>query len=135
MRFGIGIALLIVATIWGVDLSAQAAADVETAVVVIKSRQFDPARVVVHRGRKITLIVENHDSELHTFAPEDLFAKESFAIGGNGAPEFGPAGFRRVIIPPDGRAELEFTPSEAGEYRYACDMPGHQMRAVVVVER
>jgi uncharacterized cupredoxin-like copper-binding protein len=63
-----------------------------------------------------------------------LLAVGSFNISGNGAPEFGPEGLKRVIIPPDGSAEISFTPTVPGEYRYMCDMPGHQMSALIIVE-
>lgn len=132
----LGIALLVGIAASGGVPSAETAEEtgIDVAVILIKDRQFQPDRTLVHRGRKAKLIVHNHDAELHTFAPLELFAKESFTLGGNGAPEFGPSGFKRVIIPPDGRAELEFTPSQSGEYRYTCDMPGHRMSAVIVVE-
>ncbi len=108
--------------------------DEETAKVVIQGRQFKPERTIVHHGRKTRLIFSNQDSELHTFAPFGLFVGESFNVSGSGAPEFGPEGLKRVIIPADGIAEIRFTPTKPGEYRYVCDMPGHQMNAVIVVE-
>jgi hypothetical protein len=55
-------------------------------------------------------------------------------VGGNGAPEFGPHGLNRVIIPPEGLVEIQFTPARTGTFSYLCDMPGHEMRAVIVVE-
>jgi plastocyanin len=114
---------------WGADLILE-----ETATVVIQERQFKPDRIVLHQGHKTTLVFKNQDSELHAVVPFGLFAGESFNISGNGAPEFGAEGFKRVIIPPDGITEIHFTPNKPGEYRYLCDMPGHEMKAVIVVE-
>jgi hypothetical protein len=78
--------------------------------------------------------LKNQDSELHAFVPSDLFAGESLNVAGNGAPEFGPHGLKRVIIPSEGVVEIRFVPSRPGEYPYRCDMPGHEMSGVIVVE-
>ncbi len=106
----------------------------ETAAVVIQRRQFTPPRTILHQGRPTRLVFQNRDTELHSFAPDGLFAGASFNVSGNGAPEFGPEGLKRVIIPPDGVAEIRFTPRTPGEFRYMCDMPGHQMNGVIAVE-
>ena len=76
----------------------------------------------------------NHDTELHTVAAKELFFSVDLNVGGNGAPEFGPDGLKRVIIPPEGLIEFQFTPARTGTFSYLCDMPGHDMKAVIVVE-
>ncbi len=106
----------------------------ETSVVVIQGRQFKPERTVLHQGHKTRLVFKNHDSEIHAVVPIGLFPGESLTVAGNGAPEFGPEGLKRVLIPADGVAEIYFTPTKSGEYRYLCDMPGHEMNAVITVE-
>lgn len=106
----------------------------ETATVIVQGRQFRPPRTVLHQGRRTTLIFKNQDSELHAVVPLGLFEGASLNVSGNGAPEFGPEGFKRVIIPPDGLAEIRFIPTKTGTYRYLCDMPGHEMEAVIEVE-
>jgi plastocyanin len=127
--------VLLIADGWTpVDLSGAEESDEATAHVVIRGRQFLPQRTVLHQGRKTRLVFQNQDSELHTFAPVKLFTRQSVTVAGNGAPEFGPDGLLRVIIPPDGRAEVSFTPANPGAYRYICDMPGHEMNAVIVIE-
>lgn len=108
--------------------------DVDTIAVEIQGRTFIPARVILHAGRKTALQFRNHDTELHTVVAKELFLGVNLNVGGNGAPEFGPDGLNRVIIPPDGLAEIQFTPAGAGTFPYRCDMPGHDMRAVIVVE-
>lgn len=108
--------------------------DEEMTVVVMRGREFLPDRTLVHHGRKTLLRFQNHDSELHAVVPVGWLTGSSFTISGNGAPEFGPDGLKRVIIPAGGLADIRFTPSEPGEYRYFCDMPGHQMNAVLMVE-
>ncbi len=108
--------------------------DAETITVEIHGRAFIPNRIVLHAGRKTALQFRNHDTELHAVVAKELFLGVNFSVGGNGAPEFGPDGLIRVIIPADGLAEIQFTPASAKTFSYWCDMPGHDMRAVIVVE-
>lgn len=110
------------------------AAEPLVVTVDIQSRVFIPHRAVLHHGQPTVLVVKNHDSELHAFVPSELFAGVNLNVTGNGAPEFGPQGFKRAIIPPEGSVEIHFTPERAGEFSYICDMPGHQMAAMIVVE-
>lgn len=102
--------------------------------VRIHGRKFLPPTVLVHAGRKTRLVFKNEDAELHVFVPGTLFNGVSLSVEGNGAPEFGEEGFRKVIIPGDGVAELRFTLDRPGRYPYICDMPGHEMRGTLVVE-
>lgn len=116
-------------TALGTDFPAE-----ETSMVVIQGRRFTPDRTVLRQGRKTMLIFKNQDAELHTVMPFGLFARMSPTVSGNSAIEFEGEGFKRVIIPPDGAAVFHFTPTEPGDYRYVCDMPGHDMSATIVVE-
>ena len=109
--------------------------DEDTVEVVMQGRAFMPARIILHQHRRARLVFWNQDSELHAFAPTDLFTGASFHVSGNGAPEFGPDGLKRVIVPADGRAEIHFTPAKPGEFRYLCDMPGHEMNGIIVIEK
>jgi plastocyanin len=106
----------------------------ELIVVTMHARQFDPPVVVLHAGRKTHIVLRNEDAELHAFVPNGLFTGVSLNVGGNGAPEFGEQGFKKVIIPSRGRADIRFTPERIGEYQFLCDMPGHEMRGTIVVE-
>ena len=106
----------------------------ETVTVEIRSRMFIPQHVRLHHDRKTVLRFHNHDTELHTVAAKELFFGVDFDIGGNGAQEFGPDGLKRVIIPPEGLTEFRFTPTRTGTFSYLCDMPGHDMKAVIVIE-
>jgi plastocyanin len=108
--------------------------EVETVTVDIRSRMFIPQHVHIHHARKTVLRFLNHDTELHTVAAKEFFFGVDFDVGGNGAPEFGPDGLKRVIIPPEGMTEFRFTPARTGTFSYLCDMPGHNMQAVIVVE-
>ena len=108
--------------------------EVETVSIEIRSRMFIPPHVRLHHDRKTVLRFRNHDTELHTVAAKEFFLGVDFDVGGNGAPEFGPDGLKRVIIPPEGLIEFRFTPARTGTFSYLCDMPGHDMKAVIVVE-
>jgi uncharacterized cupredoxin-like copper-binding protein len=90
--------------------------------------------VQLHAGRKTRLVLQNEDAELHAFVPGDLFSGVNMNVGGNGAPEFNERGFRKVIIPGQGAAELRFVLRQTGQYPYICDMPGHVMNGTIVVE-
>ena len=106
----------------------------EQVLVKIRARKFEPSTVTLHAGQKTRLVFQNQDAELHAFVPIDLFVGVSLNISGNGAPEFGLEGFKRVIIPSEGRAEILFVPERTGVYPFFCDMPGHEMRATIVVQ-
>ena len=108
--------------------------EVETVSIEIRSRMFIPPHVRLHHDRKTVLRFRNHDTELHTVAAKEFFFGVDFDVGGNGAPEFGPDGLKQVIIPPEGLIEFRFTPARTGTFSYLCDMPGHDMKAVIVVE-
>jgi FtsP/CotA-like multicopper oxidase with cupredoxin domain len=103
-------------------------------LVTMHARQFDPPVIVLHAGRKTHMVLRNEDAELHAFVPNGLFSGVSLNVGGNGAPEFGEDGFKKVIIPSGGRADIRFTPERPGNYPFLCDMPGHEMRGMIRVE-
>lgn len=106
----------------------------EVVTVTIHSRTFEPNPVKLHAGQKTKLVFHNQDAELHAFVPVGLFVGVHLNVTGNGAPEFGAEGFKRVIIPSEGRAEFRFVPDRPGVYPFFCDMPGHEMKATIVVE-
>jgi plastocyanin len=108
--------------------------ELEPITIDIRGRMFIPNHVLIHHNQQIILRFRNHDTELHTVAAKDLFFGADITVGGNGFPEFGPDGLKRVIIPPDGLIEIQFTPTRTGAFSYLCDMPGHDMKAVIRVE-
>jgi plastocyanin len=118
-----------------VTLAPTSAAEAEEEIVIkIRARQFEPHTVTLHAGRRTRLIFYNQDVELHAFVPIGLFEGVHLNIAGNGAPEFSAQGFKRVIIPSEGRAEFRFVPERPGVYPYFCDMPGHEMKATLMVQ-
>ena len=108
--------------------------EVKSVTVEIRGRMFIPNHVLLHHDHKTVLRFRNHDAEIHAVVAKELFLGVSLNVGGNGAPEFGPDGLKRVIIPPEGLIEIQFTPARTGTFLYLCDMPGHNMQAVIAVE-
>jgi plastocyanin len=108
--------------------------EVESITVEIRGRMFIPNHVLLHHDHNTVLRFRNYDTELHTVVAKELFLGVDLNVGGNGAPEFGPDGLKRVIIPPEGLLEIQFTPARTGTFSYLCDMPGHDMQAMIVVE-
>ena len=102
--------------------------------VVASKRAFTPETLTVQQGKPVTLVIRNDDEDLHAFVPLLLLQRTNVQVSGNGAPEFNEAGFVRVLIPPHGRVELRFTPKTTGTFHYICDLPGHSMRAQIVVK-
>lgn len=130
-------ALGLICLVWmlAIPITALSAeAEVESVTVEIRSRVFIPQQIHLHHSRKTLLRFRNYDTELHTVVAKELFLSDDLTLSGNGAPEFGPEGLKKVIIPPDGLIEFQFTPARIGTLSYLCDMPGHNMQATIVIE-
>ena len=107
----------------------------EVAITVhIESRRFIPHAVNLRVGQQVRLILKNEDIELHAFVPVNLLVRTNVQVSGDGAPQFGKDGFRRVLIPSGGQVELRFTSKEAGSFPFFCDLPGHIMNGMIVVD-
>ena len=102
--------------------------------VRIESRRFIPHVVNLRVGQQVRLILKNEDVELHAFVPVNLLVRTNVQVSGDGAPQFGKDGFRRVLIPSGGQVELVFTSKEAGSFPFFCDLPGHIMNGTIVVD-
>ena len=103
-------------------------------VVNIKTRAFQPDSLAFKSGEKIRLVLRNQDVELHAFVPMNLFQDATLNVSGNGAPEFGPKGLLRVLLPSQGQTEILFIPQRPGTYPFFCDLPGHEMAGTIVVQ-
>ena len=125
---------LLLAGSWPAAVAADLLQEEEEVLVRITGRQFIPSTVTVHAGRKTRLVLRNQDTELHAFVPGTLFFGVNLNVTGNGAPDFGDAGLKKVILPGEGQAELRFVLERPGRYPFICDMPGHEMKATLVVE-
>ncbi len=103
-------------------------------VVNIKTRKFEPATLSLLSGEKVRLILRNQDVELHAFVPISLFQNATLQVSGNGAPDFGPQGLLRILLPSKGQTEILFVPERPGTYPFLCDLPGHVMSGTIVVQ-
>ena len=102
--------------------------------IAIKTRAFQPREVTLRAGQEAVLVFDNQDVEIHAFVPEKLLDRVRVQVDGNGAPQFGERGLKRLLIGGGGQAEIRFVPRTPGEYRYWCDLPGHQMDGFIIVE-
>ena len=120
---------------FGAVVPAAALGQEDVAVTVhIENRRFVPHVVNLRVGQRVRLIFKNEDVELHAFVPANLLVRTNVQVSGDGAPQFGKEGFRRVLIPSGGRVELVFTSKEAGSFPFFCDLPGHIMNGMIVVD-
>ena len=103
-------------------------------IVHIENRRFLPNLISLRVGQPTRLILLNDDVELHAFVPTALLDRTNVQVGGNGAPQFDDHGFRRVLVPSSGQAELMFSPKHVGSYPFFCDLPGHIMNGIIAVE-
>lgn len=107
----------------------------EIAVTVrVENRRFIPHVVNLRVGQQVRFILKNEDVELHAFVPANLLVRTNVQVSGDGAPQFGKEGFRRVLIPSGGQVELVFTSKEAGSFPFFCDLPGHVMNGTIVID-
>ena len=138
------IAGLLTAVLWGVSVFPVWGATPTSLVsdpnlaafevtINIRSREFRPHTVTILVGQKTRLVLKNLDTELHAFVPLGLLADSHLTVSGNGAPQFSKEGFVRVLLPTRGQTDLVFTPARPGTYPYFCDLPGHVMRGIIVV--
>ena len=138
-----GVLLALVCGVWGgsprigfgESVTAQALGQEDIAVTIrIERRRFIPHVVHLRVGQQVRLILKNEDVELHAFVPTNLLVRTNVQVSGDGAPQFGKDGLRRVLIPSDGQAELVFVSKEAGSFPFFCDLPGHIMNGTIVVD-
>ncbi|WP_447969751.1 hypothetical protein [Nitrospira sp. M1] len=103
-------------------------------IIDVKTRKFEPDRISLQLGQKTRIILRNKDAELHAFVPVGLLLGTTHNVSGNGAPQFGNKGLLRVLLPPIGQTEISFTPENTGTYPFLCDLPGHVMQGIIVVQ-
>jgi uncharacterized cupredoxin-like copper-binding protein len=133
MRLRALVAFVLLVGLLGSFIGEAAAPSVSVEIVASK-RAFTPETLTLPQGEPAMLVIRNDDEDLHAFVPLLLLQRTNVQVSGNGAPEFNDSGFVRVLIPPHGRVELRFTPKTVGTFHYICDLPGHSMRAQIVVK-
>ena len=136
-----GVVVTLICGLWspgsgfGAAVPAAVLGQEDVAVTVhIENRRFVPHVVNLRVGQRVRLTFKNEDVELHAFVPAGLLVRTNVQVSGDGAPQFGKEGFRRVLIPSGGQVELVFTSKEAGSFPFFCDLPGHIMNGTIVVD-
>jgi plastocyanin len=90
-------------------------ASVGAADITLRSLKIEPGTVEVDAGETVRLLVRNDDWSLHTFTIAGLDVD--------------------YTMRPRSSRLIEFTPTEAGEYRYFCRVLGHgAMEGTLFVE-
>jgi plastocyanin len=91
---------------------ASAASNADMTVVMKDTMQFEPETITLAPGEQITINLENDGSIKHNFSIDESDVDES--------------------LDPKKAADISFTaPSEAGEYKIYCDVPGHEQAGMV----
>ena len=98
------IAALAVFALGGCTRSAKVAAQGGAIAIAVTENGFEPAEVTVEMGKPVTLVI--------TRKTDKTCAKE-FVMKERGI---------RKNLPLDQAVEIQFTPTESGELRYACGM-------------
>lgn len=102
---------------------------------------FEPTELTLNAGQQYTLVFKNAGKTLHDWTVEDIPAQAvaTDASAGHDMDMTTPAGSGSLHVAADASktSELTFTPAQAGEYEYACTVPGHRelgMRGRLVVQ-
>jgi uncharacterized cupredoxin-like copper-binding protein len=103
--------------------------------------EFTTKSITLTKGQKVALTMNNiDDSSLHDFTVDQIPAKDVKASGGashnmNDMNRKGPT--LHVAANPGKSANIQFTPTEAGEYSFYCTVPGHReggMTGIITVK-
>ena len=139
-RSALAVALLAVAGIalvaCGNDDDADAGEVNEITIVVSDSLAFEPAEIRIRANERYRLVLDNGESTmLHDFSvmhmPVHDVHEEGATHGAHGM-HGGPHGAALHMAAEAGHmAMVEFTPTEPGEYRFVCTVPGHEQGGMV----
>ena len=109
--WGIGavIAVLIVVSGIATATGRESVSDAErpgSTEMVMEHTLFETTELETKAAEPLRLVLKNSDLFMHTFIIEELDVD--------------------VTVTPGSEKLLELTPTTAGEYAYACDIPGHE---------
>jgi uncharacterized cupredoxin-like copper-binding protein len=119
------------------DADVREADVVEMTLNVVEGRRwsFDPAVIEVSDGERVMLILVNdgravHDVEIAGVPAEEIevVSSETRAAAGGGHHD---EAVVAAHASPGTTAAVLFTPTEAGEYEFACTIPGHKEAGMV----
>ena len=94
---------------------------------------FNPPAIEVSAGEPIRLIVENSGAALHDWSVAEIAVErvmsEGSETGGHSA--HGEELDLHVALDGGQAGSIEFTPMEAGEYRFVCTVTGHAAAGMI----
>jgi uncharacterized cupredoxin-like copper-binding protein len=86
---------------------------------------FEPARISVKRGESVDFVVRNEGELEHEFVLGSASENASHAAEMAAMPEMKHADPNAVRVAPGKSAHLLWTFSKAGDFEFACLIPGH----------
>ena len=87
--------------------------DADTVVIEVSGANFsfNPSKITVKKGQKVKVVFTANDMQ-HDFVIDKLDVKSDIVTAGN-------------------TTEVEFTPTEAGEFEYYCSVGNHRAQGMV----
>jgi len=87
--------------------------DADTVVIEVSGANFsfNPSNIAVKKGQKVKVVFTANDMQ-HDFVIDELNVKSDIVTAGN-------------------TTEVEFTPTEAGEFEYYCSVGNHRAQGMV----
>lgn len=92
--------------------SSTASGDVQRIEVSGVEFAFNPSNITVQRGTPVEIVFKNDGRVAHDLVAADLNA-------------------RTPVIAPGRTATIQFTPTQAGQYKMVCTEPGHEASGMV----
>ena len=96
---------------------SETAVSPHTLHITSEAMRFGQEALQLKAGQEITLLLDNHDLYGHSFDVDELDL--------------------HIEMPPNGRTQFTFTPTQSGTYTIYCAVPGHReagMVSTLVVE-
>ena len=119
----------------GDDSSANPGIDAEVREVSVMMRDiaFEPTVIELRRGETVRLNFENSGALVHDFSVDSMPMVRMEMTGGTSGNGHGGHGSEAAMHMALGAGEhgmIEFEATEAGEYVYYCNEPGHREAAM-----
>jgi uncharacterized cupredoxin-like copper-binding protein len=128
---GFGLLSLGITACAGGDSSTTPGTDAEVREVAVMMRDiaFEPAVIEMRRGETVRLNFENSGALVHDFSIDSMPMGRMEMTGGtsgNGHGGHGSGAAMHMALGAGEHGMIEFEATEAGEYIYYCNEPGHR---------
>ena len=97
--------------------------------VMMRDSAFEPTVIEVSRGEMVRLNLENGGALPHDFSIDSMPVERMAVTGGSSAGDHeghGPEAAVHIALEAGDRGEIQFEATDAGEYVFYCDEPGHR---------